>query len=128
MVQRRPLFGLWLLVGIVFVAWIVTRFWRGFAVFGLMALIVPLAVLLILLGVTRAMSSRGRSSIADDWPPPRNVTPAEPTNIEAAPSTPHEGTGETLEGKLRALDRLRADGLVSDAEYEAKRAQLISDF
>ena len=35
---------------------------------------------------------------------------------------------ERLESKLEALDRLRASGLVTDDEYEAKRAQLIADF
>jgi hypothetical protein len=40
---------------------------------------------------------------------------------------PPDGT-ERLEAKLEALDRLRATGLVTDDEYEAKRAQLIADF
>ena len=35
---------------------------------------------------------------------------------------------ERLAAKLQALDALRADGLVTDDEYEAKRAQLIADF
>ena len=35
---------------------------------------------------------------------------------------------ERLESKLEALDRLRASGLVTDDEYEAKRAKLIADF
>jgi hypothetical protein len=36
--------------------------------------------------------------------------------------------GHRLAAKLEALDRLRADGLVTDEEYEAKRAKLIADF
>jgi hypothetical protein len=35
---------------------------------------------------------------------------------------------ERLESKLEALDRLRASGMVTDDEYEAKRAKLIADF
>jgi hypothetical protein len=35
---------------------------------------------------------------------------------------------ETLEAKLLTLDRLRDDGRLTEAEYEAKRAQLIADF
>jgi hypothetical protein len=37
-------------------------------------------------------------------------------------------SAETLEAKLLTLDRLRDDGRLTDAEYEAKRAQLIADF
>jgi hypothetical protein len=40
----------------------------------------------------------------------------------------HAAGDETLEAKLATLDRLRADGRLNDAEYEAKRAQLIADF
>ena len=40
---------------------------------------------------------------------------------------PQDDTGR-LESKLEALDRLRASGMVTDEEYEAKRAQLIADF
>jgi hypothetical protein len=70
---------------------------------------------------------------------PRNVTPAEPqigaaaASIAAnrpAPVVVVEGTaspGDDLESKLRTLDRLRGDGLVTDEEYEAKRASLIAD-
>jgi hypothetical protein len=38
-----------------------------------------------------------------------------------------DGT-ERLATRLQALDRLRADGLVTEEEYESKRAQLIADF
>jgi len=41
---------------------------------------------------------------------------------------PTGAAGETLEEKLVTLDRLRDDGRLTDAEYEAKRAQLIADF
>jgi hypothetical protein len=34
---------------------------------------------------------------------------------------------DDLTARLEALERLRARGLVTDAEYEAKRAQLIAD-
>jgi putative oligomerization/nucleic acid binding protein len=73
-------------------------------------------------------------------PPPKNVTPIEPaieassTSLRPRPTpqgvvidAPLAGTDD-LASKLRALDRLRAEGLVSDVEYEAKRAKLIADF
>jgi hypothetical protein len=34
---------------------------------------------------------------------------------------------ERLESKLDGLDRLRRNGLITDAEYEAKRAQIIAE-
>jgi len=72
----------------------------------------------------------------------KNVTPQEgwlppgaaPTGRSARTPAPSvvvvdaPDATERLETKLEALDRLRANGLVTDAEYEAKRAQLIADF
>jgi hypothetical protein len=71
--------------------------------------------------------------------PPRNVTPDEPTiapgaTIEPIARPPEVivvepgDDAERLEAKLQALDRLRANGLVTEAEYEAKRALLIAEF
>ena len=72
----------------------------------------------------------------------KNVTPHEPAlpagefapEVSAAPRAPSVIVVESPDGadllgaRLQALDRLRADGLVTDQEYEAKRAQLIADF
>ena len=74
---------------------------------------------------------------------PRDVTPHEPRIASGPPSgDPVAGAthppeviviepgddGDRLEAKLQALDRLRANGLVTEAEYEAKRARLIAEF
>ena len=74
-------------------------------------------------------------------PPPRDVTPREPAIASGSSITPRPDPApvvivepapgiaiETLEAKLATLDRLHDDGRLSDAEYEAKRAQLIADY
>lgn len=71
----------------------------------------------------------------------KNVTPDEPrlaAGDGGAPADARSGPGVILveaeppvgelEAKLQALERLRANGLLTDAEYEAKRAQLIAEF
>ena len=90
------------------------------------------------IGVGRAFSG-GVAGVARR-PAPRNVTPDEPAippgpAIAPAARVPEivvveagEDATARLEEKLQALDRLRANGLVSDAEYEAKRAKLIAEF
>jgi hypothetical protein len=92
----------------------------------------------VAIGVGRAFGGGVASAVRQ--PPPRNVTPEEPTIAAGAgpvPATrtpeivvvePTEDATARLEAKLQALDRLRANGLVSDAEYEAKRARLIAEF
>jgi len=66
----------------------------------------------------------------EGWLPP-SATPTWGPGTTPAPSVivvdPPDDT-ERLESKLEALDRLRASGLVTNDEYEAKRAQLIADF
>lgn len=71
----------------------------------------------------------------------KNVTPDEPRLPAGHGGAPAEGrsgpevivveaeppVGE-LEAKLQALERLRVNGLLTDAEYEAKRAQVIAEF
>lgn len=69
----------------------------------------------------------------------KNVTPVEPAlpaGRLASPDRPASGVVvldpeppiDDLEAKLEVLERLRANGLVSEAEYEAKRSSLIADF
>jgi hypothetical protein len=88
------------------------------------------------IGVGRAFGSGGPGSRR---PAPRNVTPDEPAIAPGPPIGPattpqivvvEPPADETdrLEAKLQALDRLRANGLVTEAEYEAKRARLIAEF
>ena len=83
--------------------------------------------------VTRTASPRWR-------PAPRDVTPREerlaepdaatiepparPAVVVVEPAAPIDD----LEQRLTVLDRLRANGTITDAEYEAKRARLIAEF
>jgi putative oligomerization/nucleic acid binding protein len=71
--------------------------------------------------------------------PTKNVTPVEPALPEGrliAPDRPGpevvvvdpEPPLDELEAKLAVLERLRANGLVTEAEYEAKRSSLIAGF
>jgi multidrug resistance efflux pump len=57
-------------------------------------------------------------------PVSKNVTTVKP----AVAGTLADSSVEALEAKLGDLDRARASGLLDEAEYEAKRAQLIADF
>jgi hypothetical protein len=131
----------WLVVILVVVGLVAARYARAFGLLGiigsmLLAVVVVLAIVRAV-GPTWVISSRPPAPPTD----PRNVTPAEPqtsssgSRIAPRPATspvviidPGSGTAETLEAKLAALDRLRDDGHLTDAEYAAKRAQLIADF
>ena len=57
----------------------------------------------------------------------RSVMPDRPAAPEVIVVEPDPPLGE-LEAKLQAIDRLRANGLLTEEEYEAKRAQLIAEF
>ena len=58
----------------------------------------------------------------------KNVTPLEPAiSPPVIVVEPPRSEIEDLESKLQALDRLRTTGLVTEAEYETKRKQLIAD-
>jgi hypothetical protein len=129
----------WLVVALIVVGLAVAREARSFGVFGIVGPLVAVVVVVIIVG-----------AVAPSWlrptrPPatpaaPRDVTPREP-QIEtgatiapraAAPVVVIDPAGEppieTLESKLATLERLRDDGRLSGAEYEAKRAQLIADY
>ena len=47
----------------------------------------------------------------------------EPTDDRGAPA----GAVDDVEARLRRLERLRADGLVTAAEYEQKRAEILAE-
>ena len=100
-------------------------------------LVVSVALVVIAAIIGRQLVAGSRSGFRR--PAPRNVTPAEPTiapgtTVEPIARPPEvivvEPADEAarLEAKLQALDRLRANGLVTEAEYEAKRARLIAEF
>lgn len=61
---------------------------------------------------------------ADRSTPTAKGAPVEAAVAEASADLPVEA----LEAKLGDLDRARASGLLDEAEYESKRAQLIADF
>jgi hypothetical protein len=141
---RRTWNVAWLVVALVIAGLVAARYARVFGLLGILASV--LVVVVVVLAILRAI---GPAWVIPSRPPvpppdPRNVTPPEPpittssrssSTIGPRPTSPHvvviEPTGpaaETLEAKLHTLDRLRDDGRLTEAEYEAKRAQLIADF
>jgi hypothetical protein len=136
-VTRRTWIGGGLLVTLVVVAIVAIRFVRSFGPLGIVAPIVVVAVFLWVLHDFGLWSFHSRPSAPSLGP--RNVTPPGASIPNGPPITPRPPShpivvvepapeGETLETKLATLDRLRDDGRLTDAEYEAKRAQLIADF
>jgi hypothetical protein len=136
-VTRRTWIGAGLLVTLVVVAYVAIRFVRALGPLGIVAPIVVVLVFLWVLhdfGLWRLPSRPSGPSLG-----PRNVTPPEasnparPSSARRPPSPPvvilePAPAAETLKTKLATLDQLRDDGRLTDAEYEAKRAQLIADF
>jgi len=136
----------WLVVALVLIGLVAARYARAFGLLGILASV--LIAVVVVLAILRAI---GPTWIVPSRPPapppdPRNVTPPEPPISTRSTSSPGSTIGprpasppvvviepsgpaaETLEAKLLTLDRLREDGRLTDAEYEAKRAQLIADF
>lgn len=143
-VTRRTWNVAWLVVALVVVGLVAARYARAFGLLGILGSM--LVAVVVVLAILRAVGPTWVSSSRPAAPPPdpRNVTPREPpiqtssssrSTITRRPSTSPvvviesaEPAAETLEAKLVTLDRLRDDGRLTDAEYEAKRAQLIADF
>jgi hypothetical protein len=143
---RRTWNVAWLVVALVLVGLVAARYARAFGLLGILAS--ALIAVVVVLAIVRAIGPTWVTGSRPPVPPPepRNVTPPEPpvstrsasssgSTIGPRPAAPPvvviEPTGpaaETLEAKLLTLDRLRDDGHLTDAEYEAKRAQLIADF
>ena len=142
--NRRTWNVAWLVVALVLIGLVAARYARVFGLPGILAS--ALVVVVVVLAILRAVGPTWVIPSRSPGPPPdpRNVTPPEPpittssrssSSIGPRPTSPPvvviEPTGalaETLEAKLLTLDRLRDDGRLTEAEYEAKRAQLISDF
>jgi hypothetical protein len=136
-VTRRTWIGAGLLVTLVVVAYVAIRFVRSLGPIGIVAPIVVVLVFLWVLhdfGLCSLPSRRSGPRLG-----PRNVTPPEASNPTSPPITRRPSSApvvilepapaaETLKTKLATLDQLRDDGRLTDAEYEAKRAQLIADF
>lgn len=135
--MRTPTNVPWLAIGlfvILFVVGVVAR--SGDAA----AIIVTVAITLITVNALRSWHRAPRPGGKPGWRPPmRNVTPVDPRLGGAGETGRAEGSPtvvvvepevrlDALEAKLQVLDRLRANGLVSEAEYEAKRARLIAEF
>jgi hypothetical protein len=137
-VSRRTWNNAWLLLLIVVVGLVATRYARSL---GLLGVIAPVLGILLVVAIVRLLGPWMVSSGRPAPPPaPRDVTPREPSVAPSPTIAPRptqapvvivepatEGD-DALEAKLATLDRLRADGRLTDAEYEAKRAQLIADF
>jgi hypothetical protein len=133
---------IWLLIGIG-VSLVVSRVGRPL---GLVGGVLAIVLVMVVIGVAWEVV-RTRARARGTYQPmatTKNVTPREPAlpagdsrppevsaAVSWAPSVivvePPDGA-DVLGARLQALDRLRADGLVTDQEYEAKRAQLIADF
>jgi hypothetical protein len=124
--------SIWLVVGVVLVTTIALRQLRA-------PTLVSLAVIgIVIVWIVYSMVSAARAARR---PPERhatkNVTPVESAlpSGRIAPRSDRDvvildaaDPTARLAEKLDALDRLRADGVVSDDEYETKRAQLIAEF
>lgn len=100
-----------------------------------LAAIVIVAFVLVWMALT--IVARTRSPSEPPRPAVKDVTPIEP-KLPAGAIPPPDPAGvvvvdpeppmDELTARLEVLERLRARGLVSEAEYEAKRARLIADF
>ena len=143
---RRTWNVAWLVVALVLAGLVAARYARVFGLLGILASV--LIVVVVLLAIVRAIGPTWFTGSRPAAPPPepRNVTPPEPPVSTRSASSlgstigprqasrpvvvidPTGAAAETLEAKLLTLDRLREDGRLTDAEYEAKRAQLIADF
>ena len=132
----------WLVVALVVVGLIAARYARAFGLLGILGsmLVAVVVVLAILRAVGPTLGHPLASALASARSPQHNAaerptSSSSSSTIGPRPSTspvvviePTEAAPETLEAKLATLDRLRDDGRLTDAEYEAKRAQLIADF
>jgi hypothetical protein len=134
---RSPLAGLWIVIGAVIVVLAINRLGRSIGPVGSL-LVIVLVVVVLNAGLRLSAASRdGR--LHRFRRPTKNVTPneealgpgiaarhgQEPTVVVVEAT---ERPMDELAAKLQALDRLKANGLVTESEYEAKRAQIIADF
>jgi hypothetical protein len=134
---RSPLAGLWIVIGAVIVVLAISRLGRSIGPVGAL-LVIALVVFVLNAGLRLSVASRdGRLDRFQR--PTKNVTPNEealPPGISARPSDEPtvvvvEAPGRPiadLAARLQALDRLKSNGLVTESEYEAKRAEIIADF
>lgn len=135
--MRSPLAGLWIVIGAVIVVLAISRLGRSIGPVGAL-LVIGLVIFVLNAGLR--LSAASRDGRLDRFRrPTKNVTPNEEAlgpGIAARPSQEPtvvvvdaaERPIDDLEAKLQALDRLKASGLVTESEYEAKRAQIIADF
>ncbi len=139
--MRRTSLGAWLLLAAVAAAIVVSRFGRAL---GPLAILLAIVLVVVAAVLVRNLieAAKARSGGPARRAPTKNVTPREaalPPGVGYSPDSaaarapavividPPDAS-ERLAAKLQALDDLRADGLVNDDEYEAKRAQLLADF
>lgn len=77
--------------------------WHALIILGI--LLIPAVIIVVIVLVVRSAAKRGAESAM-----------ATPRELPLSPS-----------GRLAQLDQLKSAGQVSDAEYDAKRAQILSD-
>lgn len=127
----------WAFVALAAIAILGSRLWR---LAGPGGLLLTVLVVIVALSVIRAVTARPGPS-PEPRPSPKDVTPREPhiaasgggaiksaarppVIVVDAPSAPVDD----LEQRLRSLERLRTNGLLTEEEYEAKRARVIAEF
>jgi hypothetical protein len=112
---------------------------RAFRMGGPGGALLAMFVVLVIVSVARAMARREPLGMARWRPVPKDVTPREhrldppagghiasavrpPVIVVDAPASTDD-----LERRLEALARLRTKGLLTEEEYESKRAQAIAE-
>jgi hypothetical protein len=134
-VQRSTLVGVLVLIAVA-----VAVGSRAFRLGGPGGALFAMLVVLVVISMIRGWSRWSRPGAAPWRPAPRDVTPrqerlASPDEGRIASSTRRpivvvESASQSVddvEHRLESLDRLRRNGLLTDAEYEAKRAQVIAE-
>jgi hypothetical protein len=131
--RNNPRAGLVLAV-VAIVAFAVLRLGRGAPLALLIGAVFVVAMIYAFRHVSALSLRDRRADVAT-----KDVTPREPAltagpiaaSAARAPEVivvdPRPDEIERLESKLDGLDRMRRNGLITDEEYEAKRAQLIAE-
>ncbi len=134
--QRSTLIGVLVLIAVA-----VAVGSRAFRLGGPGGALFAIFVVFMVISMIRGWSRRSTPGVARWRPAPRDVTPREerlvpPDEGRIASAAqrpivvvePGSQSIEDVEHRLESLDRLRRNGLLTDAEYEAKRAQVIAEF
>jgi hypothetical protein len=78
-------------------------------------------------GVSNRVSRRQYNRWAEQDAPPEQAAYAPPPQPEAAPPPPPAATGgQDRIAQLKELGELRAQGILTDAEFEAEKARILA--